>query len=415
MQILFLSDNFPPEVNAPASRTYEHCRAWAAAGHKITVITCAPNFPTGKVFAGYRNKLWQRSDMDGIDIIRVWSFVTANEGFAKRILDYVSFMVSAFIAGLFVRRPDIIVGTSPQFFTVVATYLLGAVKRRPWVFELRDIWPESIKAVGAMKDSFAIRFLERLEMHLYRNADRIVAVTQSFRKTLIARGIAADKIEVVTNGVDLSFYSPRQKDQELCLQHNLSGQFVVGYLGTHGMAHALETLIDAASVIQNDPAGKHIRFLFIGNGARKAFLIEKAIEQGLGNVLFLDTVEKQHVASHWSILDASIVHLRKTPLFETVIPSKIFEAMGMGMPILMGVAGEAGGIVAQGQVGLAFEAENAEDLAKAILKLSNDPALCESYRENALQFAKQYDRGYLAEQMLSILKEIVCQSRIAKR
>lgn len=415
MQILFLSDNFPPEVNAPASRTYEHCRAWAAAGHKVTVITCAPNFPTGKVFAGYRNKLWQRSDMDGIDIIRVWSFVTANEGFAKRILDYVSFMVSAFIAGLFVRRPDIIVGTSPQFFTVVATYLLGAVKRRPWVFELRDIWPESIKAVGAMKDSFAIRFLERLEIHLYRNADRIVAVTQSFRKTLIARGIAADKIEVVTNGVDLSFYSPRQKDQELCLQHNLSGQFVVGYLGTHGMAHALETLIDAASVIQNDPGGKHIRFLFIGNGARKAFLIEKAIEQGLSNVLFLDTVEKQHVASHWSILDASIVHLRKTPLFETVIPSKIFEAMGMGMPILMGVAGEAGGIVAQGRVGLAFEAENAEDLAKAILKLSSDPALCESYRENALQFAKQYDRGYLAEQMLSILKEIVCQSRIAKR
>ena len=189
MNILLLYDNFPPEVNAPASRTYEHCLQWVRAGHQVTVITCVPNFPAGKVFPGYRNKLWQVESMGGIRVIRVWSFITANEGFALRILDFLSFMLSAGIAGLFVRRPDVVIGTSPQFFTACAACFLGWVRRRPFVFELRDIWPESIKAVGAMGDSLAIRLLERLEMFLYRRARLIVSVTEGFRDTLARRGI----------------------------------------------------------------------------------------------------------------------------------------------------------------------------------------------------------------------------------
>ena len=153
MKILFLSDNFPPEVNAPASRTFEHCKAWVKAGHQVTVITCAPNFPKGRVYDGYKNRLWSREEVDGVCVIRVWSYITANEGFLKRILDYVSFMFSASVAGLFVKRPDVIVGTSPQFFTACAAWFLGLVRRRPYVFELRDLWPESIRAVSAMKES----------------------------------------------------------------------------------------------------------------------------------------------------------------------------------------------------------------------------------------------------------------------
>ena len=184
MHILFLTDNFPPEVNAPASRTYEHCREWVKAGHQVTVITCAPNFPKGRVFDGYKNRIWQRQTIDGIEVIRVWTYITANEGFARRVIDYLSFMFAAILAGSFVRKVDIVVGTSPQFFTACAAYVVGSLKRRPWVFELRDLWPETIKAVGAMRNLFAIRMLERLELFLYHRASAIVSVTHSFKKAI---------------------------------------------------------------------------------------------------------------------------------------------------------------------------------------------------------------------------------------
>ena len=167
MHILFLTDNFPPEVNAPASRTFEHCIEWVRAGNQVTVVTCAPNFPKGRVFDGYKNRFWQSEMVDGIRVIRVWSYITANEGFAKRILDYQSFMFSAVLASFFVRRIDVVIGTSPQFFTACAAWAVGKLKRVPWVFELRDLWPESIKAVGAMRDSTAIQWLEKVELFLY--------------------------------------------------------------------------------------------------------------------------------------------------------------------------------------------------------------------------------------------------------
>lgn len=185
MRILFLTDNFPPEVNAPASRTFEHYREWVRADHQVTVITGAPNFPKGRLFPGYRNRLWQRETLDGIDVVRVWTYIAANQGVVKRTLDYLSFMVTGFLAGLFQRRPDVIVGTSPQFLTNCAAWMLSVFRWRPFVFELRDLWPESIKTVGAMSDSVALRLLERLELFLYRRATVIVAVTESFRRNLV--------------------------------------------------------------------------------------------------------------------------------------------------------------------------------------------------------------------------------------
>ena len=374
MHILFLSDNFPPEVNAPASRTHEHCRLWAAAGHRVTVVTCAPNFPKGRVFDGYRNRLWQQELMDGIRVIRVWSYITANEGFARRVLDYMSFMVSATLASLFVRRVDVIVGTSPQFFTVCAAYMVGVLKRRPWVFELRDIWPESIKAVGAMQDSLAIRMLEKVEMFLYRRATRIVSVTHSFKKRLVARGIDGNKIDVVTNGVDVSRFSPRPKDSDLTRQLGFGGKFVAGYVGTHGMAHALETLLLAAQRLKAQPEGDAFRFLFLGDGARKIDLRAQAVQLGLDNVVFVDSVPKEEVARYWSVLDVSIIHLRRTELFTNVIPSKLFECMGMGLPVLHGVAGESAEIVEREGVGRVFEPENVDQLVQALMLMRDDAA-----------------------------------------
>lgn len=410
MHILFLTDNFPPEVNAPASRTFEHCREWVRAGHRVTVITCAPNFPRGKVFEGYRNRLWQSESMEGIRVVRVWSYITANEGFLKRILDYQSFMAAATLASPFVRGVDVVVGTSPQFFTACAAYVVSRLKRIPFVFELRDLWPESIRAVGAMKDSFALRLLERLELFLYRKAAAVVSVTHSFRDNLMRRGIDGGKIGVVTNGVDAGRFRPRPKDAELARRLGLEGRFVAGYIGTHGMAHALETLLEAAAMLRARADGEGFRILLLGDGASKPALVARAKEMGLDNVLFVDSVPKDEVVRYWSLLDVAVIHLRRTELFTTVIPSKLFECMGMGIPVLHGVAGESAGIVAREDVGIVFEPENAAALCEGLLRLRDDAELYRRCSDNGIAAARRYDRAALALAMLDML-EGLCRRR----
>jgi glycosyltransferase involved in cell wall biosynthesis len=400
VHVLFLTDNFPPEVNAPASRTFEHCREWVKAGHRVTVITCAPNFPKGKVFDGYRNRLWQSETVEGIRVIRVWSYITANEGFARRVLDYQSFMVSAVVASLFVRKVDIIIGTSPQFFTACAAYASSRLKFKPYIFELRDLWPETIKAVGAMKSGFAIRMLERLELFLYRKARMVVSVTKSFKRNLVSRGIDGNKIEVVTNGVDISQFTPRPKDADLTRQLGLEGKFVAGYIGTHGLCHGLETLVEAAERLR----GTDIVFLFLGDGARKEHLRELAASKRLDNVIFIDSVSKSEVPRYWSILDVSVIHLQKAELFTTVIPSKLFESMGMGLPVLHGVEGESADIVREEGAGIPFEPENVDELCAALTRLRSNPEELAEFRANCLRGAQNYDRRNLALRMMAMVE-----------
>ena len=403
MHILFLTDNFPPEVNAPASRTFEHCREWVKAGHRVTVVTCAPNFPKGKVFDGYRNKLWQTETVEGIRVVRVWSYITANEGFVRRVLDYQSYMLSAIVASLFVRKVDLIIGTSPQFFTACAAYVVSRYKFRPYIFELRDLWPESIKAVGAMKNERAIAFLEWLELFLYRKSAKVVSVTRSFKDILIRRGIDGAKIEVITNGVDISQFKPRPKDPELTARLGMQGKFVAGYIGTHGLAHGLETLLEAAERLR----GQDFVFLFLGDGARKDALRQIAAEKKLDNVVFIDSVPKADVARYWSLLDVSVIHLKKTDLFTTVIPSKLFESMGMGLPVLHGVEGESADIVREEGAGIPFEPENAEQLCAALVRLKSNPAELDAYRARCLKGAQNFDRTNLALRMMKILEATV--------
>ena len=403
MHILFLSDNFPPEVNAPASRTFEHCREWVTAGHRVTVITGAPNFPRGRIFDGYRNRLWQSEVIDGIRIIRVWTYIAANEGILKRTLDYVSFMVSAFIAAGFVRSVDVVIGTSPQFFTACAAYAVGFIKRRPWVFELRDLWPESIRVVGAMKGGRVLDALEALELFLYRRATAVVSVTHAFKDDLIRRGIAPQKIHVVTNGVDASRFTPQPKDAALVRSLGLEGCFVAGYIGTHGMAHALDTILDAAALVRKESDGGRWRFLLLGDGASKAQLERRARAEGLENVIFVPSVPKGEVARYWSVLDAAVIHLKRDDLFRTVIPSKLFEAMGMGLPVLHGVEGESAEIVTRHDVGLPFTPEDPADLVRALRVMAEDAGARTRWRENALNGAREYDRSALAQKMLSVL------------
>lgn len=406
MRILFLTDNFPPEVNAPASRTFEHCREWVQAGHQVTVITCAPNFPKGKVYPGYRNRLWQNEAMAGIRVIRVWTYITSNEGFARRTLDYLSYMPAAVMAAPFVRGVDLVIGTSPQIFTVCAAYLVSRCKSVPFVFELRDLWPESIKAVGAMKSSMVLRLLERLEFFLYRKATLIIALTNSFKHNLMKRGIAEDKIVVVMNGADLSHFYPRPRDRDLARQLGVEGTFLIGYIGTHGMAHGLDTALDAADQLQNN---REIAFLFIGGGAERNRLVASAMKRNLGNVTFIDEVPKSKMPSYWSLLDVSLVLLRRATVFTTVIPSKIFESAAMGVPIVLGVDGEARNLVEELGIGLAIPPESAHSLVSAILRIKQDRDLAVRLRDACLRASPKFDRRELAKRMLEALSEALVE------
>jgi glycosyltransferase involved in cell wall biosynthesis len=403
MKILFLTDNFPPETNAPATRTHEHAREWVKGGHEVTVITCAPNFPSGKVFHGYRNAWYQTENIDGIHVVRVKTYITANAGFALRTLDYLSFMVMGFIAGLIQRRPDVVVGTSPQFFTVCAAWLLSVSKFRPFVFELRDLWPASIVTVGAMRDNFAVRALHGLEIFLYRRADTIIPVTQSFKRELISRGITADKIAVVINGVDTTRYTPIPRDPELLQRYQLQGKFVVGYLGTHGMAHALDKVLEAAQLLHNEP---DIVFLFVGGGAKRQALLEQAGRLQLTNVRMVESQPKELMPRLWSLCDVTVIPLKNDPIFTTVIPSKIFECMGTGIPMIMSLPeGEATQIIRDTGTGICIPPENPPALQQAILQLCNHPDQLTAMQQACGAAAPRFNRKAQAQRMQHILEQ----------
>jgi glycosyltransferase involved in cell wall biosynthesis len=405
MRILFLSDNFPPETNAPAARVHEHAVRWVRGGHQVTVLTCAPNFPEGELHEGYTNRWRAIEDVEGVRVVRVKTFITANEGFFLRTLDYLSFMVMAFATGLFEPRPDVVVATSPQFFSAVAGWALSVAKRRPFVFELRDLWPASITAVGAMRRSAVIRALERLELFLYRRAAAIVSVTESFREELVSRGIDRGKIHVIVNGVDLARFEPRPRDAGLVKKLGLDGRFVVGYLGTHGMAHGLPAVLEAASRLEER---RDIAFLFAGSGAERSRVEQVVSERRLSNVRLVARQPKDKMPALWSVCDVSLVPLRNSPLFTKVIPSKMFESMAMGVPIVMSLPeGEATRLVCGTGAGVCVPPEDADALARAIRRLADQPQLMAGMREAALKAAPRFSRDAGAAAMGRVL-EAVC-------
>ncbi len=402
MKILFLTENFPPETNAAATRVFERACYWVEAGHDVTVMTCAPNFPEGRLFPGYQNRWRQIDMMSGIRVVRVKSFITPNEGIVLRTLDFVSFMVTAYVAALFEKQPEVVAATSPQFFAAVAGWAVAACRRVPFVFELSDLWPASIIAVGAMKDNVLLRLMERLEMFLYHRAAAIVALTDAFKQNLVGRGILADKIAVVLNGVDLPRYAPTPTDTNLAAEYGLENSFTVGYVGTHGMAHGLDNVLSAAERLKND---SRVRFMLAGPGAARDALIADARKRGLDNVVFLPPQPKSRMPAVWSLCNVALIHLRDDPVFAEVIPSKIFEAMAMGLPLLVAVPrGEATGIVEADGAGIVVEPENPAALADAVLKLANDEVLRGTFAARSLAAAPHHSRVHQATAMMAVLE-----------
>lgn len=409
MRILFLTHYFPPEVNAPASRTFEHCRSWVRAGHDVTVVTCAPNHPAGTLYPGYRNRLWRTERLDGVRVIRLWTYLAPNEGFLRRTANYMSYLAAVTLAAPFLPSADVVVATSPQFFCGLAGWPVSRIKRVPWVLEIRDLWPESIRAVGAIGDSRLIRLLERIERWAYRRADHIVSVTDSFCRHFASHGVPAERVTVIKNGVDLATFKDPAKDVALLRELGLEGKFVAAYFGTHGMAHHLETVLEAAHLLRHD---RRIAFLLAGDGAERARLLSLKAEMGLENVVMLDQQPKKRMPALWAAADVSLVLLKRSDLFKAVIPSKIFEAMAMERPIILGVQGEARSIVDSAGCGLPIEPENAEELAAAVMRLLTDPDLRRAMSTRGREYvAREFNRTVLAVHFERLLSARVAAAR----
>jgi glycosyltransferase involved in cell wall biosynthesis len=402
LHILYICQYFPPEMGAPAARAYEFSRRWVAAGHRVTVLCGVPNHPTGEVYPGYRRQWRRRETVDGIEVHRMWVYVTPNSGMLRRTVNYVSYGVTAVLGSIGVRDVDVCIASTPQFFAGLAGTAVRRFKRAPLCLEVRDLWPDSLAAVEVGAGGAVMRLLRGIERFMYRGARGIVIVSPAFRAHIEAVGIAPERIDVVPNGVSSALFRPRGRERShFALWKD---RFLVGYIGTHGLAHGLETALDAARMLE----GENFHFVFVGEGARKEEL--KRLASGLDNVSFLDRQPRETIAEMLGELDVALVLLRDTPLFRTVIPSKMFEIMGAGLPMILGVDGQARAILEAADAGIAITPGDAEALAGALRRLAADPALRARYGGNAsLHVRENYDLDVLARNYLEVLKRL-CQS-----
>lgn len=402
MKILFFSHYYTPEGNAPATRVSALCERWVKAGHDVTVVTCPPNVPNGVVYDGYRNERTSEV-INGVKVERVKLYIAANKGAVKRMFNFVSYFLKALIAALRLPKPDVVIATSPQIFCGYAGVWYKRICRVPLVIEIRDIWPESMGAVGANIPKFAYWALEKIEKAMYRTCDRLVTVGEGYKDRLMEKGVPGEKMSIVMNGTDLSVYKPQPKNDALLEKYGLKGKFVVSYIGTVGMACGLDVVLDAAKEVPDN-----VMFVVVGDGAHRTQLEGEAKKRHLENVIFTGRQPKAAMPAWVSSSDANLVHLRKTELFTTVMPSKIFESAGCKRPIIMGVDGYAKKLVMDAKAGLDMKPGDAESLLECVKTLVADPELCRTLGENAYSnIALVHNRDRQADDYLEILKGII--------
>ena len=413
MNIAYYSHYFAPEIGAPSARIYDLARQWLSFGHRVEVVTCFPNHPVGKLYPGYASRPYMREELDGIVAHRHWTYVTPNEGFIRKTLGHVSYLPSAFLLSTRrLQRPDVVIGTSPTFFAAMAAAAAAVRRGAPFIMEVRDLWPAVMVELGVLRNRLMIRALERLERSLYGRATRVVTVTDSFRRDLIGRGIPATKVFAIPNGADINFWQPADPPVELSRRLGLEGRFVALYIGAHGISHALHRLLESAEQLREHA---QIHFVFVGEGAEKEKLIRQAREARLKNVQFLDHVAKETVREFYALADVCLVPLRDIPLFETFIPSKMFEIMAMGKPIIGSLRGEAADILRRSGGAMVVEPEDSRAVAEAILRLYHHPEQAETLGRRGREFVIElYSRRSLAIRYVSVMEEAVNEYRGGK-
>ncbi|MGH9579479.1 MAG: glycosyltransferase family 4 protein [Terriglobales bacterium] len=410
MRILYISQYFPPEMGAPAARVSELSRFWVQQGHQVTVLTAFPNHPTGVVppeYRGKRRRLVVREWWEGVRIVRTWLLPFPNRKPLERMLNYASFWLSASLTGIFLARPDVLIATSPQLLVGLTGWWLGFVKRVPFVLEIRDLWPESLAAVGVARErSMLTRALGPVARFLYRRSDHIVVVSPAFKERIVRQGkISPDKISVVENGVDTALFSGDGESHGFRESLGLEGKFIVSYVGTLGMAHGLSTVLDAAASLQH--SNPEIMFLMVGEGAEKEHLQNQVGARGLSNVSILPQQPREKIAEMIRASTLGVVPLRKAEVFQTVIPTKMLEFMACGRPVILGVDGQARTLLEKAGAGVFVEPENAGELTRAILELGADAARCQQMGQNGRDYVERnLSRESLARDYLHVLEDL---------
>ena len=398
-------------MGAPAARAAELARHWVQSGHDVTVLTGFPNHPTGVVPPEYHNefrRLVTRRMWNGVKLVRTWLLPFPNRKPYERMLNYSSFCVSSALTGLFVSKPDVLIASSPQLLVALSGWWLAFVKRVPFVFEVRDLWPESLAAVGVGDgNSLLLRVLGKIAGFLYRQATAIVVVTEAFKTFLVANwSVPAEKIFVVENGVETEIFTPQPDREAKRKELGAEGKFLVCYTGTMGLAHGLETLIEAASLLQTE--NPQVQFLLIGEGADRERIVDLAAQRGLTNLKFLGQQPRENVPSFISASDACLVMLKKAELFKTVIPTKMLEFMSCARPIILAVDGQAREIMDAAQAGIFVEPENAAVLVEAIKQLVSDEELCAFFGRNGRAFMqRKFSREQTAQTYIELLRTLV--------
>jgi glycosyltransferase involved in cell wall biosynthesis len=398
-------------MGAPAARAAELAQYWAQDGHEVTVLTGFPNHPTGVVSPEYRSMLrrpvmWE--EIGGVNVVRTWLFPFPNRKAHERMLNYSSFCLSAATTGMFLRRPDVVIATSPQLLVGLAGWWLARLKGVPFVFEVRDLWPESLAAVGmGNPGSILNRSLASIAGFLYQRTDHVVVVTPAFEEYLVRSWqVPAAKISVVGNGVKTNLFSPRSHSHALRSELGIDGRFVVSYIGTMGMAHGLDTLVEAATELQK--TAPDILFVMVGEGADKARIMQRASSCGLANMRFVSQQPREKVPEFISASDVCLVPLKKAELFKTVIPTKMLEFMSCARPVILGVDGQAREILEAAAAGIFVEPENVTALVEAIRKLADNPTLRETLGRNGRRHViENFSRRQTAKLYLAILERIV--------
>jgi colanic acid biosynthesis glycosyl transferase WcaI len=418
VKILYVSQYFPPEMGAPAARAAELAHHWAEAGHAVSVLTGFPNHPTGVVPAEWRSRLRRlvyQENAGRVHVFRTWLWPLPNRKAHERMRNYASFCISAAIRGLTLPRPDVIIGTSPQLLVGLAGWWIAFSRQIPFVFEVRDLWPESLTAVGVgHQDSLLHHSLVAIAGFLYKRSDSIVVVSPAFKERLIEDWrVPAEKIAVVENGVETDLFAPAPaaSDKTLWKQLGVENKFLVCYVGTMGMAHGLETLLNAAAQLQRQ--NSNVAFLLVGEGAEKQRIKALAQSQALANVRFLDQQPRDTIPAFISASDACLVLLKKTDVFKTVIPTKMLEFMACARPVILGVEGQAQQIMEEAGAGIAIEPENAEALVRAIQQLVSDRPLCEALGKRGREhILRHFSRTSTAEKYIQVLRALLKQDSL---
>ena len=411
MKILYVSQYFPPEMGAPAGRAAELSRLWAEDGHEVTVLTGFPNHPTGIVPAEYRRKfrrLVARETYHDVNVVRTWLFPFPNRKVHERILNYISFCVSSATTGLFLHQPDVVIATSPQLLVGLSGWWLARCNGVPFVFEVRDLWPESLAAVGVgSHNSILHRALAKIAGFLYRSCDRLVVVSPAFKEYLIEHWrVPEEKISVVENGVETSQFSRLTPNLAVRRVLRAEDKFVASYIGTMGNAHGLETMLEAAALLRD--RAPRVLFLIVGEGAEKARIVSLARSRGLTNVRFVGQQPREKIPAYITASDACLVLLKRSELFKTVLPTKMLEFMSCARAVILGVDGHARKVMEQANAGIFVTPEDPVALADAVMLLAADPALRESLGRNGRQHVLQYfSRQQTARIYLDVLQDLL--------